>query len=372
MRATFPAVPSLLAVLALAQPSLASPVETSAGPADIAAVVTGLDEPWAIAFLPDGRPLITERDGRLLLVTEGQASAIAGLPDVYAEGQGGLLDVMVPRDFDQSREVWVSYAMPLRGGAATAVGKGRLSQDSSTLEGFTPLYHGDATRGGRHFGSRLVEATDGTVFLTTGDRGTGPDGMQAQDPARVEGKVIHLNRDGSPATSLPGHRPGVYSLGHRNAQGATLDGQGNLILVEHGAQGGDELNRVEPGKNYGWPVISYGEDYGGGQIGIGSAQEGMEQPLHYWVPSIAPSGLLVYSGDLFSTWQGDIFTGSLNSDFISRLDPEAGPSATGLTEERIASPQTGRVRDIVQAPDGSIWFLSVYDGAVYRMAPAGG
>ena len=367
MRHHSPLFSSLLASLALAGPSLALALETSAGPVRMDAVVTGLDEPWAIAFLPDGRPLITERDGRLLLVTEGQASPISGLPDVYAEGQGGLLDVMVPRDFDQSREVWISYAMPLAGGAATAVGKGRLSADGTALEDFTPLYHGDAIRGGRHFGSRLVEAGDGTVFLTTGDRGTGPEGLQSQDPQRVEGKVIHLNRDGSPATTLPGHRPGVYSLGHRNAQGATLDGQGNLILVEHGAQGGDELNRVEPGKNYGWPVISYGEDYGGGQIGVGAAQEGMEQPLHYWVPSIAPSGLLVYSGDLFPAWQGDIFTGSLNSDFISRLDPEAG-----LAEERIASPQTGRVRDIVQAPDGSIWFLSVYDGAIYRMAPAGG
>jgi aldose sugar dehydrogenase len=234
------------------------------------------------------------------------------------------------------------------------------------LEGFRTLYHGDATGGGRHFGSRLVEAADGTVFLTTGDRGTGPDGMESQDPMRVEGKVIHLNRDGTPATTLPGHRPGVYSLGHRNAQGATLDADGNLWLVEHGAQGGDELNRIEAGRNYGWPVISYGEDYGGGQIGEGAARDGMEQPLHYWVPSIAPSGMIIYQGDLFPEWKGDVFTGSLNSDFISRLDPE-----NGYAEERIAGPQTGRVRDIVEAADGSIWFLSVYDGVAYRLTPNG-
>jgi glucose/arabinose dehydrogenase len=190
--------------------------------------------------------------------------------------------------------------------------------------------------------------------------------MESQDPMRVEGKVIHLNRDGTPATTLPGHRPGVYSLGHRNAQGATLDADGTLWLVEHGAQGGDELNRVEAGRNYGWPVISYGEDYGGGQIGEGAAREGMEQPLHYWVPSIAPSGMIIYQGDLFPDWKGDVFTGSLNSDFISRLDPE-----NGYAEERIAGPQTGRVRDIVEAADGSIWFLSVYDGVAYRLTPRG-
>lgn len=340
-------------------------LESSAGPLQVEAVVTGLEEPWAIDFLPDGSPVLTERDGRLLVVSQGEARPVAGGPEVYAQGQGGLLDVMIPRDFAQSREIWLSYAMPLEGGAATAVGKGVLSADGARLEGFQTLYHGDAVRGGRHFGSRLVEAGDGTVFLTTGDRGTGPEGMESQDPARMEGKVIHLNRDGSPATSLPGHRPGVYSLGHRNAQGATLGPDGALWLVEHGAQGGDEVNRVEAGRNYGWPVITFGENYGGGRIGEGTAREGMEQPLHYWDPSIAPSGMIFYRGDLFPEWKGDILTGSLNSGFISRLDPE-----DGFAEERIAGDQTGRVRDIVEAPDGSIWFLSVLDGAAYRMVPA--
>ncbi|NBE08345.1 PQQ-dependent sugar dehydrogenase [Paragemmobacter ruber] len=351
--------------LTLAAPARAEPLQTSAGPVVATAVVTGLDEPWALEFLPDGNLLITERAGRLLRVAEGEALPVEGVPEVFDNGQGGLLDVMIPHDFAQSREVWLSYALPLDGGAATAVGKGRLSEDGTRLEGFATLYHGDATQGGRHFGSRLVEAADGTVFLTTGDRGTGPDGMESQDPMRVEGKVIHLNRDGSPATSLPGHRPGVYSLGHRNAQGATLDADGNLWLVEHGAQGGDELNRVDQGRNYGWPVISYGEDYGGGQIGEGTARDGMEQPVHYWVPSIAPSGLLIYRGEMFPEWQGDVFTGSLNQDFISRLDADAA-----YAEERIAGPVTGRVRDIVEAPDGAIWYLAVYDGAAYRLTPA--
>lgn len=346
-------------------PAMADSVRTSAGPLKVEAMVTGLEEPWAIDFLPDGRAVVTERDGQLLLVEAGQAQPVAGLPEVFAEGQGGLLDVMIPRDFDQSREVWLSFAFPFGGdGGATAVGKGRLSEDGTRLEGFETLYKGDASWAGVHFGSRLVEARDGTVFLTVGDRGTGPDGQEAQDPMRMEGKVIHLNRDGSPATTLPGHRPGVYSVGHRNPQGAALDLDGTLLVSEHGAQGGDEVNRVEAGRNYGWPVISYGTDYGGAKIGEGTAKDGLEQPLHYWVPSIAPSGMMVYDGDLFPNWKGDVFTGSLNSDFISRLNPERG-----WAEERIAGPQTGRVRDIVEAPDGTIWFLSVIDGAAYRLSP---
>ncbi|MCB6176992.1 PQQ-dependent sugar dehydrogenase [Rhodobacter sp. Har01] len=358
-----------LAILALlAPPALAGQVETSAGPMQITPVVTGLDEPWGLAFLPDGSFLVTERAGRLVRVADGVAAEVQGAPAVYAEGQGGLLDVMVPRDFATSREVWLSYAMPLRGGGATAAGKAVLAVDGTRLEHFTPLFAADPRGGGRHFGARLVEAADGTVFLTTGDRGTGPEGMQAQDPATAIGKVVHLRRDGEPATARDGWLPGVWSLGHRNLQGATLDLEGRLLTVEHGAQGGDELNAPEAGRNYGWPVISYGVDYGGGRIGVGSAQEGMEQPLHHWVPSIAPSGLMVYSGALVPEWRGDIFFGSLNSDFLGRLDPDAaGPG--GLAEERISAAETGRVRDVVEAPDGSIWFLSVYDGAVYRMAP---
>lgn len=253
----------------------------------------------------------------------------------------------------------------MAGGSATAVGKGRLSADSTRIEGFATLYAGDAMPGSKHYGSRVVEARDGTVFVTAGERGTGPDGMNAMDPTRVEGKVLHLNRDGTPASVLAGTRAGVYSLGHRNAQGADIGPDGALWLVEHGPQGGDELNRVEEGRNYGWPVITHGEQYGGGSIGTGTEAPGLEQPEHYWVPSIAPSGLMFYSGKLIPGWKDDVFTGSLNSDFISHLDPERN-----YAEERIAAPQTGRVRDVVEAPDGSIWFLSVIDGAVYRMAPA--
>lgn len=331
-------------------------------------IVEGLDEPWGIDFLPDGGFLVTERDGRLLLVRDGVALPVDGAPDVVAQGQGGLLDIMVPRDFASRREVWLSFSAAVDGGATTAAGVGKLAEDGTRIEGFRTVYAGEGYPGGRHFGSRLVEMPDGTVALTTGDRGTGPGGTEAQDPALSAGKVIVLNRDGSPAVSLEGWRPGTLSIGHRNIQGAALDLAGRLLIVEHGAQGGDELNAPEMGRNYGWPVISYGRNYNGDPIGRGTELQGMEQPLHYWDPSIAPSGLMVYSGKLVTEWTGDIFFGSLNSDFIGRLDPDQA-GETGFAEERLAAPETGRVRDVVEAPDGSIWFLSVADGAVYRLAP---
>jgi aldose sugar dehydrogenase len=341
-----------------------SRVETSAGPVTITEMAGGLDEPWGIAFLPDGRFLVTERPGRLMLfpAAGGEGQAVAGVPEVAEVGQGGLLDVMVPRDFATSREVWISYARAGDGGAGTALGVGRLSDDGTDLQGFRTVFAAPGTRGGNHFGSRIVEAPDGTIFVTTGERGKAP---LAQDPMRPQGKVLHFNRDGSPATANPGMLAGVHSLGHRNPQGAALDANGQLWVVEHGAQGGDELNLIRQGANYGWPVIAYGKDYGGGKLGEGTAKDGMEQPVMYWDPSIAPSGLMIYQGDMFPAWKGDVFTGSLKFDYLARLDPEAGYS-----EERISSDQTGRVRDVVEGPDGAIWFLSVIGGAVFRMAPA--
>jgi glucose/arabinose dehydrogenase len=347
---------------------IAGEVQTSAGVMQISPVATGFEEPWALAFLPDGAVLVTERAGQLTLLRGETRQVIAGLPEVFARGQGGLLDVLVPRDFAQSREIWLSLAAPVKGGAATAVGRGHLSQDETRLEDFRLMFTAEGYSGGRHFGARLVEVPDGTLFLTTGDRGTGPAGMAAQQATKAAGKIIHLNRDGSPATSLPGWQPGVYSLGHRNVQGAELAPDGRLLTVEHGARGGDEVNAVQPGRNYGWPVISYGVNYDDSPIGEGTRKEGMEQPLHYWDPSIAPSGLMVYSGALVPDWTGDLFTGSLNSGFLSRLDPDR-PAGTGFAEERIAAEETGRLRDVAEGPDGAIWFLSVENGALYRMAP---
>ena len=326
-------------------------------------MATGLDEPWGLAFLPDGQFLVTERAGRLQVfpATGGKGQQISGLPDVFSRGQGGLLDVMIPRDFDQSREVWLSFAEPQGRGAGTAMGRGTLGTDGQ-LTGFRTLFSAPVGgKGGQHFGSRLVEAPDGSIFLTVGERGT-PD--LAQDPTRAEGKVLHFAADGTPIVpDNTSHLPGLHSLGHRNAQGAAVDGNGQLWVVEHGAQGGDELNRVEAGRNYGWPIIAYGKDYDDSKLGIGTEAPGLEQPAHYWDPSIAPSGLMFYTGSMFPEWQGDVFTGSLKFNYISRLDPEGG-----YAEEQITANETGRVRDVRQAPDGSIWFLSVVDGAVYRIS----
>lgn len=342
-------------------------VETSAGPMEMTQVADGLVEPWGIAFLPDGRFLVTERAGALwLYAADGRSRlGVRGVPEVAVDGQGGLLDVMVHSNGD----VWFTFAEPQGAGSGTAVAKGRLLEAASRTEAgltdvVTVFRSPEGGSGGRHFGSRLVEAADGSVFVTIGDRGTGPDGLEAQDGMRAEGKVIHLSADGSPATTLPGMLPGVFSLGHRNPQGAALDGNGQLWLVEHGAKGGDELNRVTAGRNYGWPVISYGENYNGAKIGVGTATPGMEQPVIYWDPSMAPSGLMFYSGAAVPDWAGDAFVGSLKFDYIGRLDPDRG-----FAEERLAAPETARVRAVAEGPDGAIWFLSVGNDAIYRMAP---
>lgn len=340
--------------------------QASADPV-ITPVVTGLDTPWAFDFLPDGGVLVTERDGRLLHIRDGQARPVSGVPEVVARGQGGLLDVMVPRDFAQSREILLTFARDQGRGAGTAVAAGRLSDAGTALQDVRVVFEmAPGTRGGRHFGSRLVEARDGTLFVTIGDRGS-PE--TAQDRGLHNGSVLRINRDGSvpadnPFVGQDGIRPEIWSYGHRNAQGAALDRSGTLWTAEHGARGGDEVNRVRKGANYGWPVISYGRNYSGSKIGEGVARDGMEQPEHYWDPSIAPSGLMVYSGRLWPEWRDNLFVGSLNSDHIARLQGTPLRPA-----ETLAFPETERVRDIAEGPDGAIWFLSEGQGALYRMTP---
>lgn len=330
-------------------------------------VVTDLDTPWAVAPLPDGTVLITEKDGRLLLQRDGARRTVAGVPEVETSGQGGLLDITLARDFRQSRMLFLTYAKNQGGGSGTALASARLSQDGQRLEDVIELFAmKPGSRGGRHFGSRVVEAPDGTLFLTIGERGDRP---AAQDLSRHNGTVVRINRDGSVPSDNPfvgqaGALPEIWSYGHRNPQGAGLDLDGNLWVSEHGAQGGDEVNRVRKGANYGWPVISYGRHYSGARIGEGTAKPGMEQPAHYWDPSIAPSGLMVYSGALSESARGDMFVGALKFDYISRL------SGDPLREvAQIKGPQTSRVRDIVEGPDGAIWFISVGEGTVYRMTP---
>ena len=360
----------ILVALCFTFPLPAIALPTSAGEIEITQVVGKLDQPWAIGFLPDGGYLITERDGALLhFSSDGKRKGIGGVPKVRAEGQGGLLDVMIPRDFTQSREIFLSYSRPQGRSGGTAVGVGRLSADGTQLEDFRVIFDlTPGSSGGRHFGSRIVEGRDGYLYVTIGDRA---DRKSAQDLSVENGSVIRIRRDGAVPASNPfadqsGAQPEIWSYGHRNPQGAALDGNGNLWIVEHGAQGGDEVNRIEKGANYGWPVISYGTHYSGQKIGEGTAKPGMEQPAHYWDPSIAPSGMMIYSGKLFPEWRGDIFVGSLKFDMISRLD---GGSVREV--ERIEGDETIRVRDIREAPDGSIWFLSVGNDVLYRMAPPG-
>jgi len=356
-----------LAVSGLAAPLMAQSMSTSAGALNVTRMLGGLDTPWAIGFLPGGGYLVSERDGQLLFVSGGSAIKVAGVPKVYTNGQGGLLDIMVPRDFATSREVFVTFARRQSSGAGTALAVGKLSADGARLDNLRILFEAaPGSKGGRHFGNRVIEARDGRLFITLGDRGDPP---TSQDRSNHNGCVVRINRDGSvpgdnPFVGQAGMQPEIWSWGHRNPQGAALDGRGNLWLCDHGDKGGDEINRVRKGANYGWPVISYGVKYSGAKIGIGTANLGMEQPDFYWDPSIAPSSLMIYSGRLWPEWKGHMFVGSLKFDNISRL------SGAPLRQvETLGSNETQRVRDVVEAPDGSIWFASIGEGAVYRITP---
>ncbi|NSX55293.1 PQQ-dependent sugar dehydrogenase [Parasulfitobacter algicola] len=358
----------LSAVLSCAITSPGFALGTSQGDVTITEMASGLDAPWAMGFLPDGGFMVTERGGRLWNYDgNGNRTQVTGLPDIHVDGQGGLLDVMIPRDFAQTRQIYMTFAKAQGRGEGTAVAVGRLNAAGDSLEETRVIFEiATGSSGGRHFGSRLVEALDGTLFLTVGDRGDRP---SAQDLAMHNGSVLRINRDGSvpddnPFVGQNGVQPEIWSYGHRNPQGAALDLQGNLWVNEHGARGGDEVNQVKRGANFGWPVISYGRHYSGLSIGEGTSKEGMEQPAHYWDPSIAPSGMMIYSGTLWPEWRGDMFVGSLKFSYISRLD---GDNVAEV--EQIEGDETVRVRDIREAPDGSIWFMSVGNGEIYRMTP---
>lgn len=351
----------LWATLALAQ--------GSSGQVQMRAVVTDLKAPWGFDFLPGGGILITEKPGRLWLWQDGRKRAVSGLPEVAVRGQGGLLDVAVARDFARTGTIFMTLARDLpAGGSNTALISARLDPGNARLSAVELLFQaqpgGDT---GRHFGSRVVEARDGRLFVTVGDRGNRP---AAQDRSSHTGSILRLNRDGSvprdnPFVGQGNIRPEIWSYGHRNPQGAALDLHGNLWTAEHGAKGGDEVNRIRKGANFGWPVISYGRHYSGGKIGEGTAKPGMQQPAFYWDPSIAPSGLMIYSGALWPQWRGHFFVGSLKLDHISRLSGQPLQEA-----ERLQAEETLRVRALKEGPQGAIWFLSEGKGALYRMTPA--
>ncbi|WP_223426400.1 PQQ-dependent sugar dehydrogenase [Tateyamaria pelophila] len=358
----------LSVVLALcALPVAALALDTDRGSVTVTAVATGLDQPWGVAPLPDGGMLVTERGGRLVLIKDGRSNRVVGVPRVADSGQGGLLDITLAQDFARTRTLFLTYSKQQSGGAGTALAAAELSADGRRLSNLRDLFVASpGGNGGRHFGSRVVEAPDGTLFVTIGDRGDRP---SAQDRGLHNGSIVRVSRDGTvpgdnPFVGQPGVRPEIWSYGHRNPQGAGLDGRGTLWTAEHGARGGDEVNQIKKGANYGWPVISYGVHYSGGEIGEGTSKSGMEQPAHYWDPSIAPSGLLIYQGDMFPEWRGDMFVGSLKFDYISRLEVSG---AQAREVEQIRGPQTERVRDIVEDADGSILFISVGEGAIYRI-----
>jgi glucose/arabinose dehydrogenase len=337
----------------------------------VSAMVTDVQEPWALAFLPSGGILVTERGGKLLQFENDRRQEIAGLPQVYDSGQGGLLDLCLAQDFNRSRRLFLTLAAPQsRGGAGTALYSAVLPPGGTRLDGMHRLYEVAAGgRGGRHFGSRVVDMGDGTLVFTTGDRGQ--DDL-AQDLGRAEGKILRIAYDGTvppdnPFVNQADALPEIWSYGHRNPQGLARDAAGQLWASEHGARGGDEVNLVVKGTNYGWPVISYGRHYSGTRIGIGNAGPGMAQPQHYWDPSIAPSGHVVHTGKMFSQWKGHHLVGSLNSDHIAVLNPHSqGPG--GWSQKRIALDETQRVRDLREAPDGAVWFASVHLGTVFRLA----
>ncbi|MCO5065170.1 MAG: PQQ-dependent sugar dehydrogenase [Rhizobiaceae bacterium] len=343
---------------------------------DAHVVADGLKNPWGMDFLPDGRIIVTERGGTMQIIgKDGKATPVSGLPKILARGQAGLLDVALAPDFEQSRALYFTFVEPKKNLWGTAIARAILSESKGVyaLNDVNVLLRmSKPATTNRHFGSRIVFAPDGSIFLTTGDRGQGE---RAQDMFDESGAVLHINADGSIPQDNPyadGSKgaPSIWSKGHRNIQGATFDPlTGALLTVEHGAKGGDELNRPEAGKNYGWPVISYGVDYSGEKLGIGTEAPGYEQPLYYWDPSIAPSGMVSYSGAMFPEWNGDLLVGSLKFGLLVRLDRDETGKVVG--EERMLEGAFGRIRDVNLAPDGSLYLLTdERDGALIRISRA--
>jgi glucose/arabinose dehydrogenase len=347
-------------------------IDTQTGPVRIETVAGGLSHPWAIAFLPDGSMLVTEREGRLRRVgRDGQLSApLAGVPAVFAQGQGGLLDVAIEPAFADSRMVYLSYAEPGEGGAGTAVARGQLNAAQTALENVQVIFRQQPkVSGGGHFGSRLVLARDGTLFVTMGERFKFE---PAQDLNSHLGKIVRINRDGSvprdnPFVGRSDARPEIWSYGHRNSQGAALNPRtGVLWEIEHGPRGGDEVNIPEAGKNYGWPLVSWGVHYNGRAIPKPPTRPDLAQPIYYWDPVISPSGMAFYTADAFPAWRGNLLLGGLSSLAVTRLTLD-GDRVTA--EERI--PIGARVRDVRQGPDGAVYVLTdESDGALLRLTPA--
>ncbi len=351
------------------------PVRTEEGMVRLVEVARGLQNPWALAFLPDGRMLLTERPGRLrVLSADGTLSApIAGMPEVRARGQGGLLDVALSPDFATDRTIVFSFSQPGAGGGRTAVARARLDLDALRVDDVQVIFAQNEEHSSNiHWGSRLVFDREGRLFATFGDRGSARERVLALD-SHI-GKIVRINLDGSvpadnPFVGRPGVLPEIWSYGHRNVQGAALHPQtGELWAHEHGPMGGDELNRVLAGRNYGWPEVTFGREYGiGTKIGEGSSRADVEAPLLQWTPSIAPSGMAFYTGDVFPKWKGNLFVGALKFQLLVRLVLDGDKV---VHEERLFSEAGSRIRDVRQGPDGRLWLLDDSRGRVLRIDPS--
>jgi glucose/arabinose dehydrogenase len=367
---------SACAHVAWAQTPDAKPatVPSAVGSMQVVEVATGLHRPWSLAFLPDGRMLVTERAGRMRLVgPDGALSApLAGVPVVHAQGQGGLLDVVLGPEFARDRRIYFSYAEPTARGARTAVARAVLDAAALRLEAVEVIFRQrDDPPGGHHWGSRLVFGRDGVLFVTLGERYSLRE--RAQDLDTHLGKVIRIHADGSvpndnPYVDRAGVLPEIWSYGHRNVQGAALHPvTGRLWTHEHGPQGGDEVNIGVAGANYGWPVITFGREYVTGlRIGDGTARADVTAPVHYWVPSIAPSGMAFYTGNAFPRWQGSLFVGALRGQALVRLVLEG---ERVVAEERLLRQLDSRIRDVRQGPDGLLYLLDESHGRILRLAP---
>ena len=343
---------------------------------DVGVLAKGLENPWAVEPLPGGDLLVTEKPGRLRIVsaTGELGQPIAGVPAVDARGQGGLLDVALSAAFDSDRTIYWSYTEPRQGGNATSVARGLLSADQRRLEQVRVIFRAMPTYDGdKHFGSRLAFGPDAMLYITLGERSDAPMRPQAQQLDSHMGKILRIRPDGSaptdnPFAGQPNALPEIWTLGHRNVQAAAFDPQGRFWVVEHGTKGGDELNLIQKGKNYGWPLVAYGEEYFGLPIrGAVTDRPGFEQPRYYWDPVIAPSGAQFYTGDAFPAWRGSLFVGSLKEKRLVRLTLE-NDRVTG--EEHLLADRGQRVRDVRQGPDGALYVVTdEANGELWKIAP---
>lgn len=369
-----PLIGAICLALTIAPLSVAAqPSSTQAMQLNVDTVAKGLEHPWSVAFLPDGRMLVTERPGRLNLVdSRGKLVRIAGLPAIAAGGQGGLLDVALAPDFATSRRIVFSFTEPRGQANGTSVAVARLSANAERIDDVKVIFRQEPSyANAMHFGGRLVFARDGTLFITLGERFALMD--QAQNLSNHLGKIVRIHLDGSvprdnPFVGQSDKKPEIWSYGHRNVQAAAIHPQtGALWTVEHGAKGGDEINIPQAGKNYGWPVIAYGKHYSGAKIGLGTAARGMEQPIYVWDPSIAPSGMAFVTSDRYPQWKGQLLVGALAGEIVSRLTLDGTRIAT---EERMLNNLQERIRDVRQAPDGFIYLLTDSpQGRLLRLNP---